>query len=290
MDYSSGAVTVGVHVERIRVARPADAARTAGAVALAHCGLARTTLLLIVGCGKQPGMGVAPWTIDGTLDAANTLGLRVRCDRIGHAAPHDAVHRRLAQRELAPPPPGPPLGLHVPGARRPVAVPAHWVGAHACVLVPCVRRLPADPSASSSAHSTQGPATIALSTLAEQCTAEPLSDAVSVGAWLAAHVFASASVVVDASWDATFDAEGARLVASERLLASGRLDAAAIDTAVARHIPQAAARPRAALARRRVTGLGHRSASKHQASAVRVPGSLALAWNAYPDPRAETSR
>ncbi len=268
-----------VHAERVEAAAPTDGARRGAEIALAGRGQTRETLLLVGGSNdKRPGLTVAPWTIDGTLDAASELGLRVRCNRLGHMAPLDPAGRRLVRRGVNTQRDGQNIALRVPGTRRPMLVPRSWIGTHACLIAPWFRG-PGDD---------MGPMATTLATLARTCTTESLLAPHRVGAWLASHLFASAWIIVDATWKATLSDNGPRLDATSRLFVAPAADGLIADALIAIQAP----RPQApiGLAGRQRIGLRKRSRAVVTPGELRVPGPLARTWRAYPDHRAESGR
>lgn len=153
-----------------------------------------------------------------------------------------------------------------------MSIPNAWVGAHACVLAPCIR----NPTLSNPTRA-GGPASHALARLASACTRESLREPVAVGAWLASHLFASVGVLIDATWSATLGEPVPELRATEYIFAATALNAATIDETIDKTIaPQPSASLAAPLAARSVTALW-----RQRAAQPIVPGRLASAWSRY---------
>jgi hypothetical protein len=233
--------------------------------------------MLIVDRGEHPGVVVAPWTIDGVLNHARDRGLHITFERTGGAYNRDPVARRLHAAQVPAAAAGPALELQIPGARRTLSIPGAWVGAHACLVAPCVRER--EPGGAM-----VGPLAGILEAIARGCGADPARPIAEVGAWLLQHTFASVGLVLDATWTVVLDAHGAQLQSAARCLAwtvpRTGLDATALDRAIADAVPFPPSPTAAgsALAERTVGGLWRK-----QSAPPRVPGPLARAWYAYPE-------
>ena len=215
-----------VLVHDVDPAAPREAARTAAASAFASLPPARTILVGLVSWGDGPGLEPAPWTLDGVRAAASDVGANVVFEPLG---PFEAtaLHRWLrAQPEASPSEDRRPITLEIPGARRPRRIPRPWIGRHLCLVTPCVH---VGRSRLGRATSWSGPLSAAFETLALATGAPRTADDVTseIGHRLAAQVFASTTVVLDASWWAPLVGEAGKpitepavshLVALERCL------------------------------------------------------------------------
>ncbi|MEM6997177.1 MAG: hypothetical protein AAF721_42120 [Myxococcota bacterium] len=248
-----------VHVEPVEVADPARGAARAAAVALRPGGPTRTTLLVVCGDGQQPGLAVAPWTIDGLLSCAQELRRPALAEWIPTAG-STTTKTRIAGSSTT-------LRLVVPGARRAMQVPSAWVGAHALLVAPCV----------CDQDSGRGPTARALAALAQRCAVEPLRDPVGVGRWLCRYAFATAGVLIDATWATRCDAHETRHAATSRVLCSADLQDGPIDRESGTMAPRIGHHAKSrALAGRRIDALWQQSAPRTD-----LPGPFARAWPTY---------
>jgi hypothetical protein len=210
-----------VLVHGIDPAAPAEAAREAVASALSALPPARSLLVGVVAWGDGPGLEPARWTLQGVRAAARDAKLVAGYHDLG---PHHAsvTGRWLRAHPDAIDGDAPrPITLEVAGARRPRRIPRGWIGRHLCLVVPCVHQRHERFGRS---KCWVGPMACALQALA-QATGVPGDDEpTDVGARVAAQVFASTTVVIDASWWAPMRASQAaapHLVALDRCLVLG---------------------------------------------------------------------
>lgn len=212
-------MSVRVDVERIHPGAPERAAAAAVAATFGLLAPRRELLVLGVGWAPAPGVAVAPWTLTGLRMAAREHGLELREARIpacGAAEPRglDAAAHALDD--------GRRVGVEVPGSHRVRRVPTTWFGAHLCLVVPCVHvRAPGK-----RAHEWRGPADQALRALDRACLGPAGRESANVGARLATTVFASTTLVVDASWWAPMqpdDGAAPSLLAVDRCIALGTI-------------------------------------------------------------------
>jgi hypothetical protein len=206
---------------------PREAARAAAASAFASLAPARAVLVGLVTWGDGPGLEPAPWTLDGVLAAATDVGVDVAFEPLG---PHEAAatHRWLRAHARSRVEDRRAVTLEIPGARRTRRIPRPWIGRHLCLVTPCVHL--GRPRLGRSA-SWVGPLAAAFEILASVTGAARPSDEQSseLGRRLAAQVFASTTLVLDASWWAPLVADAGRpsdpaashLVALDRLLVMG---------------------------------------------------------------------
>lgn len=206
---------VTVRAEHIDPAHPSGAASSAVGRAFALLPPARELLIAVVTWGDRPGVGVANWTLEGVRSAADHAGLRWQV--VDMTAVDPPATRKLAWDGVDAS--GRCINLDVAGGRRPRRIPTSWIGKHLCLVTPCLhlrerRRGRND--------TWTGPTRAALATLARSCAQTGDQEPPEVGARLAASIFASMTIVVDATWWGVLDPEEgipAELVELNRCLA-----------------------------------------------------------------------
>jgi hypothetical protein len=186
---------------------PSEAARAGASSAFASLPPARTMLVGVVSWGDGPALEPAPWTLDGVLSAAKDVGLQLVFESLG---PHEPtlLHRWLRAHASARDEDRRPATLDIAGARRPRRIPRPWIGRHLCLVVPCVHL-----GRSRLGRSTTwaGPLTSAFETLAlatrgvggPRASGGPRREdgmRSLVGMHVAAQIFASTTIILDASW------------------------------------------------------------------------------------------
>jgi hypothetical protein len=139
---------------------------------------ARSLHLLDLGWNAGPGTHVAPWTLQGIRDAADSAGLALEREHLDMSA--------APRRE-------PGVRTDLPGARRSRVLPNAWFGRHLCLALPCAAL---DPGASTSV----GPLSSALLALDRHVGGPRNRESATVAARMLATVFASITVVVDGAW------------------------------------------------------------------------------------------
>jgi hypothetical protein len=191
---------------------PREATRHALSSAFAQLPPARSVLAAVVGWGDGPGLEPAPWTLDGVLSAGEDADVRVRFESLGPYEP-TATHRWLRANAATQDDDRRPIILDVPGARRPRRVPRAWIGRHLCLVVPCVHVGRRTLGRATSWVGPFGAAFEALA-LATRGARAPRGEShrdgmlALVGRRVAAQVFASTTILVDASWWAPLHHEG----------------------------------------------------------------------------------
>jgi hypothetical protein len=211
-------VTVRVDVERIH---PGAAERAAAAAVTGTFGLLaprRDVVVLMVQWANGPGTAVAPWTLAGLRAAAREQDLRWREIRIAACGTTDDALGlgRFVDDD------GRRVGVELPGSHRARRVPSTWFGAHLCLVVPCVHVRKNGRGGAGPVW--LGPGDQALRALDRACQGPPGRESANVGARVATTVFASATIVIDASWWAPMqpdDAGPPSLLALDRCLALG---------------------------------------------------------------------
>jgi len=224
-----------VHVHPVDPERPAAASRAALGPCAQTIPRARPVVVVSLVWGRSPGLGAAPWTIDGARQALGDRGWsdssihHARLDPVGHCAgpgrhPGAATGAGLWQDEHT-------VRLAMPGVRRPLEVPRLWIGASLCLVVPMVHML------ARGDDRLVGPCSGALASVATWCGSTG-HDA-RVGECLVQEVFAAVVVLIDGAWWAALSREGApvEIAALGRCLASSALGdpggAAALDDWIA---------------------------------------------------------
>jgi hypothetical protein len=220
-------VTVRVNVERIHPETPERAAAAAVSSSFELLAPRRELVVIAVDWGNAPGIAVAPWTLAGVREAARDHDLRTRELRIA-ACGGDAEHVQASDDD------GPRVSVELPGSHRARRVPKAWFGAHLCLAVPCIH---VRKRVRGQAHPVWlGPAHQALRALDRACDGPSGRESPNVGARLATAVFASTSIVIDATWWAPMqpdDAAAPSLLALDRCLA---LAAVSPSSAWRRHV------------------------------------------------------
>lgn len=186
-------------------------------------------LVAVVSRGQGPGVDVSPWILGGLHHALDTCGLTGVAVELSPATTHRRLGLGRFELEDDSTPEG-AIGLDVPGARRPRRIPSAWFGRHLCVVVPCTfvhERRRTD--------RWTGPVATAWSAIDHACGGSPgrleaivprplhggVVESTIVGARIAASVFASVTLVVDASWWAPVAADATsppELLALDRCL------------------------------------------------------------------------
>ena len=169
----------------------------------------REITLGIMSHGNMPGLGVPPWTLRAALDCFDARKLRLR-DVFVLGDPE--AGQRLFERASFGHPSGsitpfPPSGreslrIKLPETGVPARVPAHWVGTNLVLLAPlCHQR--------ARAGAWTGPLVTSVRNLAAGLGYHAPSDpALAIGARLISDVFATSTVLLDATWWAAADDEG----------------------------------------------------------------------------------
>jgi hypothetical protein len=295
--------------------RPAAASREALGPCTRTIPRSRPVVVASLAWGTSAGLGAAPWTIDGVVQALRDRGWSpdaIHRVRLGPGRDAGEFGRRpgaaggsgLREDENT-------VRLSMPGVRRPLVVPRPWIGANLCLVAPMVHLR------SRGDDRLVGPCRSALASLAASC-GDGRHDA-GVGERLVGEVFAGVVVLIDGAWWAALSTEGAPtdIVALGRCLASGALgipgNAEALDDWIAARLglvrsPRRSGRPPVILgpedggwprvsAQRldRGRGLGGRAlgalwrpddGSRGRRGSARglmppVPGPLARTWDTY---------
>lgn len=190
-------MSLRAQVETIRADDPSAGVASALDPAFAVLPPARELLVAVVDFGEGPGVSVSPWALAGVVRAARHHGLSATGHDLGPRPVNGGLERRsvaagLPLREEDPR----PIQLEVPGGRRPRRIPHGWFGRHLCLVVPCVHRR----IGTGRGASWIGPVASAWARFDRACSGPEVKDASSIGARLAAQVFASTTVLIDASW------------------------------------------------------------------------------------------
>lgn len=183
---------------------------------LSGCPRRRAITLALVGFAPQPGLTCTPWLLDGVLAACveaerTPVNLLTLADaetgeallrKAGRALLGGAEGRELVER----PSRDRSLSLRSHGQRRPFAIPREVVGTSLIVCTPLLLR----PVEQGRTRSWQGPLALALAELARAWGYAPVMtkpradddgrEAAAAGLELIVASFASAAVIVDATW------------------------------------------------------------------------------------------
>ncbi len=229
-----------VHLCAADAAKPEDAVRECTSWVFDAAPARRGLVTLFLAPNNMPGATITPWCLRG-LDAAIPMGIASRsywargdldtAQQVLDAA-ELPVHVRAqthALRNAA------RMKLTLPGFRRAAAIPRDFVGRNLVIVAPVSHRR--DTSAGF-----LGPSQSALAALAQMCRLEGSSTALAkAGARIAGEAFATATLLLDATWWAPLDASGrpvAEAVAIEHFLCTPSLGrrggARAIDNWVGR--------------------------------------------------------
>jgi hypothetical protein len=200
-------VAVSVVVEGIDPSRPNHSAVAAAAGAFGRLSPTRPLLVAVAGWGDAPAVAVTPWVLAGVRRAASDHGLGASAVDLASASMHGSQRRRITAAGLPlEPSDGRPVQLEIPGTRRPRRIPRPWIGQHLCLVVPCVHRRGGQPGDAGWV----GPIAAGFAALDHACAPAGMHrDSAVAGARLAAQVFASTTLVVDASWWAPLHASDA---------------------------------------------------------------------------------
>jgi hypothetical protein len=207
-------MTVRVNIERIHPGTPERAAAAAVSSTFALLAPRRDLVMAVVGWAKAPGVAVAPWTLAGIRNAAREHELVLREIRIPACGAAEDV--RGSDDD------GRRIGVELPGSHRARRVPSAWFGAHLCLVIPCIHVR--GPARGREGPHWLGPADQALRALDRACDGAPGRESAILGARLATTAFASATIVIDASWWAPMqegDSGPPSLLALDRCLALG---------------------------------------------------------------------
>ena len=191
-DRYAPAVGLNLRVERIDARYPARGPKNAVLPTLSRLAVGRPLVVVDVYAGREagsPGTRVSPWCITAVEQAAADASLSVEVARIAARAPGRETGPKPRQADL-----GPRITLEVPGCAARRSVPRSWIGAHLCLAVPslCLEV--------SGSKRPRGPVASALAALDAACHRRTQSGQPDVGAALTSAVFASTTVVIDASW------------------------------------------------------------------------------------------
>ncbi|MGH1341995.1 MAG: hypothetical protein ACRBN8_10615 [Nannocystales bacterium] len=176
-----------VAIELVDPQRPDRAAQSALRAAFDGLAPSRPLHVLSLGWNAGPGTDIAPWTLAGIESAAKAASLSIE-------------HETLPMGREGGPRRESGIRTTLPGARRPRALPAHWFGRHACLVVPCAAL---DPGTKSGV----GPLAAALRAIDGHVGGPRHRESPRVAARMLATVFASITIVVDGGWWADLSAQ-----------------------------------------------------------------------------------
>lgn len=207
--YAARAVPLRVNLERVLPDTPDAAVERAVGPLWNQLATRRPLLIGVSEVANGPGVGIAPWTRAGLSRAATRHHLTAR--GVALRSTPRGLTASAALGDLEDDASGPSVSLDLPGTRRPRRIPTRWFGAHLCLVVPCVFIQQDGPFGA-----WLGPAAEAFASLDRCCTVSHLPPpglltssrgsttivptASLNGARLAAHVFASTTLVIDAAW------------------------------------------------------------------------------------------
>lgn len=214
-----------VHLSAAEPDEPEAAVRACTSWVLRAAPARRGVVVIFRAESGMPGATTTPWCLRG-LDQAIPLDIAARSfwprgDLDTAQQLLDAsglpVHARAQAHQLRN---AQRIRLTIPGFRRPAAIPRDFVGRNLIVVAPVSHRR-------ESGAGFQGPAQSALACLAELCRLEGSASALAkAGARIASEAFATASLLLDATWWTPLDATGrpvGEAVAVEHVLCSPSL-------------------------------------------------------------------
>jgi hypothetical protein len=215
-----------VHLLPADPRRPREAARATARSLLKRLPRQREVTVAVVGWARQPGLAVPWWTLEGVLEAVDELDLR--------AGEVTALGEPSASGRPKGRPPADRLGagaggdrfvrLSLPGLTRPARVPRSWIGTNLCLVSPLAHRRGDGRRLSLRREGDLDwvePVQSALAALVSGLGADgPLRAQARAGARLAREVFASSTLILDATWWAAAQEHDRRSQAPSYQLAS----------------------------------------------------------------------